>query len=100
MIVEVFVDTPLPGADWAQIMKKWLAIMKRMGVTWRLLTPESGALNRVLHVVEWASFADRERFYSKLTEAKDAQSVLATRKDYFDVSAFEHHYYNVVELAP
>ena len=70
--------------------------MKRLGVNWRMLTPEVGVLNRVFHVVEWASLANREKLYSKLPE--DARSVVAKRKDIFDVSAFEHYYYNVVEL--
>ena len=98
MIVEVWVDTPLPGAEWGKLMKQWVSIMKRVGVNWRLLTPECGVLNRVLHVVEWASLADREKFYRKLPE--DAQPILAKRKDFFDVSAFEHYYYNVVDLTP
>lgn len=77
-------------------MKEWVALMKRLGVNWRLLTPECGVLNRVLHVVEWASFADREKFYSKLPE--EALAIVAKRKDFFDGLAFEHHYYNVVDL--
>ena len=96
MIIEVWIDVPLPGADWGSLMKEWVALMNRLGVNWRLLTPECGVLNRVLHVVEWASYADREKFYSKLPD--EASKILVKRKDFFDEAAFEHYYYNVVDM--
>ena len=70
--------------------------MKRIGAHSRVLRPETGrALNKVLSVFDFATHADREKFWNDLPD--DAKALIAKRADIYDVSAAEHYYYDVVE---
>ena len=95
MIVEVWVDTPLPGADWRKLVVEANKVFKRLRINYRCLTPEFGVLNRILHVVEWATLEDRERYWSRIPP--EHQAINEMRKGLFDETALEHYYYRVVE---
>jgi hypothetical protein len=98
MLVEVYVEKLLPGAEpvWRQRAKAWQEAMKRLGVRCKILRPETGStMNRVLAVFEWASMADRDKFWNE--KPQDVQTIVDNRKDIYDLDAVEHYYYRVIE---
>ena len=97
MLVDLYVHKLLPGADpeFQRRVKDWLQICRRLKITCRVFTPETGSqMDRVFVAVEFPSYADREKFWSNMPE--DMKAWVAKMADIYDLSALEHHYFREV----
>ena len=94
MVVEEWVSTPVAGADWQSQVKQLCQILARLGKPCRCFATMTGPLFSVHTLVEFASLAEAETFWSSPPE--EIRALTAQNDQIWERSARERNYYKVV----